>query len=44
MYEIGQGQHDDVRQIMLDNGVVNIEFEEDVNGIIRLVYGKINKE
>ena len=44
MYEIGQGQHDDVRQIMLDNGITNIKFEEDMNGIIRLVYGRINRE
>lgn len=44
MYEIGQGQHEDVRQIMLDNGIVNIEFEEDINGIIRVVYGRISRK
>lgn len=44
MYEIGQGQHEEVLQIMLDNGIVDIEFEEDVNGIIRLIYGRINRK
>lgn len=44
MYEIGKGQHNDVAQIMLENGISDIKFEEDINGIIRSVYGKVNRK
>lgn len=44
MFEIGKGQHDDVAQIMLENSISDIKFEKDINGIIRSVYGKVNRK
>ena len=38
-FEIGMGQHDDVREIMNENNFGNIEFIEDLCGIIRVVTG-----
>lgn len=39
-YEIGMGQEDDVRKIMTENNLVNIEFIKDIPGIIRVVRGE----
>lgn len=39
-YEIGMGQENDVRQIMHENGFLNIEFIKDLPGIIRVVKGE----
>lgn len=39
-YEIGFGQENDVRKIMLENGLVNIEFIKDLTDKIRVVMGK----
>lgn len=39
-YEIGMGQEEDVKKIMLENGFVNIEFIRDVPGVIRVVKGE----
>lgn len=38
-FEIGIGQHEDVKNILLANGFKDINFKEDLNGIIRVVYG-----
>lgn len=39
-YEIGMGQEENVKKIMLENGFVNIEFIRDVPGVIRVVKGE----
>lgn len=39
-YEIGMGQEEDVRKIMTENNLVNIEFIKDIPGIIRVVRGE----
>lgn len=39
-YEIGFGQENDVRKIMLENKLVNIDFIRDLTGKIRVVMGK----
>lgn len=38
-FEIGQGMHDDVAEIMKNSGFEKISFSEDINGIIRCVMG-----
>lgn len=38
-FEIGMGQHDDVRKIMNENNLDNIEFIKDLCGVIRVVTG-----
>lgn len=39
-FEIGMGQHEDVRKIMNENNFDNIEFIKDLCGIIRVVTGR----
>ena len=38
-FEIGQGQHDEVKSLMINHGMSNVEFKKDINGIIRCVVG-----
>ena len=38
-FEIGQGMHDDVAEIMKNSGFEKINFSKDINGIIRCVIG-----
>lgn len=38
-FEIGQGMHDDVAEIMNNSGFEKINFSKDINGIIRCVMG-----
>ena len=38
-FEIGQGMHDDVAEIMKNSGFEKINFSKDINGIIRCVMG-----
>ncbi len=38
-FEIGQGQHDEVKSLMIKHGMSNVEFKKDINGIIRGVMG-----
>ena len=38
-FEIGQGQHDEVKSLMIKHGMSNVEFKKDINGIIRCVVG-----
>lgn len=38
-FEIGQGMHDDVAEIMKNSGFEKISFSKDINGIIRCVMG-----
>lgn len=38
-FEIGQGMHDDVAEIMKNSGFEKIDFSKDINGIIRCVIG-----
>lgn len=38
-FEVGKGQSEDVKNIMLDNGFTNIEIVKDFNEIDRVVFG-----
>jgi len=38
-FEIGEGQFQEVKSIMLHSGISNIQFKKDINGIIRVVTG-----
>lgn len=38
-FEIGQGMHDDVAEIMKSSGFEKINFSKDINGIVRCVMG-----
>ena len=39
LFEIGKGQFEEVREIMIMSGIKNIEFKRDINGIIRCISG-----
>lgn len=43
LFEIGMGQHDDVKNIMQNSGYEDIFFKQDLSGIIRVVGGRKRK-
>ncbi len=43
-YEIGINQHTAVAEILRENGFSRIQYEKDLHGVIRVVYGFTNKE
>ena len=44
MVEIGYNQGDAVKQLMEDNGFVNVQIKKDLNGLHRVVRGNLKKK
>lgn len=44
IYEIGMGQEEDVRKILLENGFCDVRFQKDLGNIIRVVYARKKQE
>ncbi len=44
VYEIGMGQEEDVKQILLSNGFCDVKYQKDLGNIIRVVYARKKQE
>ncbi|MBP0960372.1 MAG: peptide chain release factor N(5)-glutamine methyltransferase [Oscillospiraceae bacterium] len=44
IYEIGMGQEEDVKQILLSNGFCDVKYQKDLGNIIRVVYARKKQE
>lgn len=44
VYEIGMGQEEDVRKILLSNGFCDVKYQKDLSNIIRVVYARKKQE
>ncbi len=44
IYEIGMGQEEDVKEILLSNGFCDVKYQKDLGNIIRVVYARKKQE
>ena len=44
VYEIGMGQEEDVKEILLSNGFCDVKYQKDLSNIIRVVYARKKQE